>query len=750
MIGGGNGALLRGDQLPRRDLDLGQIGRRMKSHRWWLIAPTLFCLVGSAIFVNVVSPRYTGETKIILENQENYFTRPDKTDVQAAPLPDDEAVQSQVQLVSSRDIARAAIRQLDLQGNPEFDPLANGIDPLTRLLVLVGLERDPLRVPPEERMLTRYFDRLTVFPVSKSRVLTVEFESEDPDLAARAANTIADLYIDVQSSTKRDAARAAADSLRTLISDLRLRAGEAESKAQALRSQSGLLMGVNNTTFTSQQVADMSTQLAQAHSAEADAQSRAKLIRELIKTGRINEVPDVTNSDLIRRLFEQRASIQGEIALQSRTLLPGHPRMQELRAQSADLDRQLRATAEKTARQLDNDSKIAAGRVENLMVAMNSQKAAIGATGGDQVKLNELDLNARLLKDQLEFNTAKYQEAVARENAGSTPADARIISRAVAPQTPTFPKKWPLVAIMTIAGASLSLGIFIARELLSGRALREENAIDDLPLAVKTEERPAEADAWVEKTADPTASKPEPDPLAASATESEPLPALRGTIHAEQPAELETERDPFLTLLDEVLARKDPDQALRLLICNGDDDGAAAKLAVRLGRVLSRSFRAIAVDVGGDPTDAARTLHRLVGFDGASPSGLSDLLEGDSSFAEVIHRDAQSRLHFVPCGIATHAVDDEEGLSNVLDALAQTYDFALMSGPALKQDAPQPLLMEHADVVVITSKLSTPVEELERLRRLAAGSEQGGPAVIVMQEAEATIDESPRFGVAAA
>ena len=59
---------------------------------------------------------------------------------------------------------------------------------------------------------------------------------------------------------------------------------------------------------------------------------------------------------------------------------------------------------------------------------------------------------------------------MARENAASTPADARVISRAVAPQLPSFPKKVPIIAIATIAGLVLSLGLLVARELLSGRA----------------------------------------------------------------------------------------------------------------------------------------------------------------------------------------------------------------------------------------------------------------------------------------
>ena len=254
-----------------RELDLGGIGHAMAARRWWIIGLTLLCCLAAIVFVSLVEPRYTGEAKVLVENGDNYFTRPDRTEQQAATLPDDEAVQSQVQLISSRDIARQAIRRLDLKGNPEFDPVARGIDALTRLMVILGLERDPTTVSPEERILTSYYDKLTVYPVPKSRVIAIEFTASDPDLAARGANTIAELFIEAQSAAKRESARSAAASLASLVTDLRARVSDAEAKADEYRTQSGLLIGTNNATLSTQQLGDMTTQLAQARTAEADA-----------------------------------------------------------------------------------------------------------------------------------------------------------------------------------------------------------------------------------------------------------------------------------------------------------------------------------------------------------------------------------------------------------------------------------------------------------------------------------------------
>ncbi|MDX7951995.1 GumC family protein [Lichenihabitans sp. Uapishka_5] len=683
------------DALPRRDLDVSYLARRLKTQKRWLIGPALAAFAVSAVAVNLTSPRYTAETKVLIGSQEAYYNRLGAADTQQQTPPDDEAVQSQVQLVGSRDLARQAIRALDLKGNAEFDPVADGLGPLTRLTVLLGLTRDPLATPPEERILPAFSERLTVYPVTKSRVLSIEFEAKDPDLAARAANTVASLYLDVQSAAKRDAAHQAAESLHGLVADLRLRAAEADAKAQAFRSQSGLLLGTNNASISSQQLTDMTTQLSQARSSEAEAQAKAKLIRDMVKAGRLAEVPDVSNNDLIRKLSEQRAAIQAEVALQSRTLLPGHPRMQELTAQLRDLDGQIKGAAEKVVRGLDSDARIAEGRVENLTTVINGQKDAIGATGPDQVKLSELDLTAKLLKDQLEFNTAKYQEALARENVGANPADARIISRAVAPQLPSFPKKLPIIAIMTIAGLVLSLGLLIARELLSGRAFRAEPSPVGLPIVIGAGIVPlAETDAFV--------LKPSFDPVR-EAVAASPVPAA-------------TTASTFDTL-DEVVAGlaalKTPGQALRVLVI--DEGVGTDAAAVRLGRALARDARVIAIDLAGASQGLPRT-------------GFAELLDGQASFAEVIHRDPESRLHRIAPGHRPQIVaDDLEGMANVLDALAETYDHVLVSGLAPSEPAARAVAADHADALVLAS--DGIVAAAERDRRLAAlGQEDALPS----------------------
>ncbi len=684
----GSGNEWRREAASRHDLDLPAIGRAVRRRKLWVAGPVLLCFAASAVAVNLVKPRYTAEAKILIENGDNFFTRPERTERNPDQAPDEEAVDSQVQLVSSRDIARDAIRALGLKGNPEFDPLAGGLGPLSRLLVLTGLERDPLRVPAEDRILSSYFDKLSVYPVAKSRVLTVQFTAEDPDLAARAVNTVSDLYIGVQSNAKRDSARTAAASLASLIADLKTRASEAEAKVQQYRAQTGLLVGTNNTTITAQQLADVNTQLAQARTAQADAEAKAKILRDMIRANRIAEVPDVANNDLIRRMADQRLMVKTQIAQLGETLLPGHPRMRELNAQLADIDAETRVAAEKVVRTLENDARIAAGRVDNLDLALDAQKKSASAAGADEVTLNNLDLQARLLKDQLEFNTQKYQEALARETSQANPADARIISRAVAPALPSFPKKGPMIAIFTLAGLVLSLGVVIGRELLSGRAfLRDATGPGTMPVQLGGE--PA---GWEEEAGDaplrPTL--PAGAPMVAGAGHADPDPDLALAVAAAE-------------------GRRRAEGGVRTLVTA--PDGFAADVvptALRVARDLARGGRVILVDCG------AGGLEEVLRAGDAEPGpGLRDLLAGTASFAEAIHRDPHSRLHLVPFG-ATDAEAAVAGFGLMAEALAETYDHVVFAAPA--PTAAGLPAAERADLAVLVDAGDASLEAVDACR----------------------------------
>src|SRR4051795_1243431 len=454
------------------DLDLRAIGQALNRKRSWIVLPTLLALVLSIAAVNLVPPRYKSEARILIDGRENVFLRPNGERDDQRNAVDPEAVTSQVQLLLSRDLAREIIKKNKLADLPEFDPVLQGLSPLKSLMALVGIGRDPFSLTPEERVLDAYFDLLTAYAVDKSRVIVIEFQSRDPDLAARVANSIAEGYLIMQQDARQSQARSAGQWLSGEIENLRKKVSEAESRVEDFRSKSSLFIGTNNTTLSNQQMGEINTQLNNARALKSDAENKARLIREMLQSGKPIEASEVLNSELIRRLSEQQGTLRAQLAEQSSTLLDGHPRIKELKAQLADLGRQLREEAGKVSRSLENDARVAGDRVDSMKGLLDQLKKQATSSNGQDVQLRALEREAKAQRDLLESYLAKFREANTRENIDAAPADGRIISRPSVSNTPAYPKKLPIVLIATFATLLLSAGTITTGELLRMTAPR--------------------------------------------------------------------------------------------------------------------------------------------------------------------------------------------------------------------------------------------------------------------------------------
>ncbi len=798
------------------EIDVRAIGSALNRRRRTYLVPTALAFALIALYVTIATPRYTAQTQILLENQETFFTRPDRISLpsETAAQLDEAAVASQVQLINSPDIARRAIRQLKLAGNDEFDPYAR-TNPITRALMLVGLVSDPTRENAESRMVETFGQKLTAYSPPKTRVLTIEFTSRDATLAARAANTVAELYIQEQSAAKRAQAQAAAEALSAQIGELRVKLAKADHEREQYRTSSNLLAGSNNMTIGGQQLADINSDLSRARSLQADAQAKSSMIRELLRAGKAADVAEVTNNDIVRRIWDQRSVAQAQLALESRTLLPGHPRIKELTAQVAQYEAALKSAAKQAASTLENEASIAGQRVANLEAVLSQQKKAVGVSNGDEVHLRALERIAQSFKDQLESSTTKYEEAAARQSSTATPADARIISRAVPPRQPSYPKKVPFIVFGTVATFIFAAGFVVASELMADRSVvasepgshsKSTDTAEAAVVATQFETTPSvelpeqvvpekasnlpfartglpsfrrnllkafspavDDDALVFAPAKDTPSRgflrrsseaaatgtvlsaalaylgkfgrsaEQSEPLAAPArAEADLQPSGIGWDIAEPqvPAAAQTAIDPVVqpqdnlpSIVERVVASHVPGRGLHLVGTSIGGDATSTDRLIALARSLAEKGRSLIVDLGTTPVKLAVLSDAIEGRAKIMTlAGLSELLAGNASFAEVIHRDYASRLHFIPTGL--HDADFRD-FDLILDALSETYDFIVLLTPAFPQSEIAKVMAPYADFVVLAATIESDREELRVLE--AEMIEAGARDVVVVE-----------------
>jgi uncharacterized protein involved in exopolysaccharide biosynthesis/Mrp family chromosome partitioning ATPase len=659
------------------DIDVRVLGAALARSRGWVIVPTVLAAALSITGVNLITPRYKSEARILIDGRENVFLRPNGERNEERAALDPEAVTSQVQLVLSRDLARDIIMKNKLAERPEFDPVLQGASPLKSMLALFGIGRDPFSMTPEERILDAYSDRLTAYAVDKSRVIVVEFQSRDPELAARVANSVAEGYLVLQRNARQEQAKAASQWLAGEIDNLRQKVADAEARVESFRSKSSLFVGTNNTTLSNQQLGELNTQLNNARALKSDAETRARLIREMLQSGKPIEASEVLNSELMRRLSEQRVTLRAQLAEQSSTLLDNHPRIKELKAQLADLERQIREEAGKISRSLENDARIAGGRVESLSSSLDQLKRQASTSNEQDVQLRALEREAKAQRDLLETYLAKYREANTRESIDAAPADGRVISRAIVSNTPAYPKKLPIVLIATLATLLLATGLIVTGELLRMTTPSRGSAL------VSTTEGSRE-------------------PGIAPARE------IEATLPDAEPGTEIGESHELMVPQSEIehlaAALRSVGEGARKITLLGTASGDALTLTtLTLARLLAREARVVAVDLTASSLATA-----AASIDPNAP-GLAELMHGEASFGQIITRDRSSRVQLVNAGRPgfDRALLRSPRLMLAIDALLRVYDHVLLNA-GRASDLPEELLMSAARAIVVPDASMAP------------------------------------------
>ena len=660
-------------------VSIGGLFKSVWRKKVWVFAPLALVLVVTYVSLSLLSPRYTSEANILIEDTQSVFARAERENSERMLPPDSQEIASHVQLLNARDLAASVIGELKLTELPEFDYLHEGMSLPTRLLVMIGVVRDPRLLSPEERAMKVYYDRLSVFTLNNSRVIAVRFTAHDPVLAAKVANAIADNYIAMQLKAKRQSTLQAAGWLGEQVTELRKKVEEAEAKVEQYKSVSGLLRGVGESSLTAQQLSELNSTLIVARTQQAEAQARAQSIRELIRSGGdLSSASDVLNSPLIQRLIEQQATLSRRIAELSPTLLPKHPRMRELVSEMEDMKRQLRAEAEKIAVGLENEARVARARENAVRASLNSLKQEAEQAGTDEVELRALEREARAQRDLLESFLSRYSEASARNDRQGAAASARLVSRAMVSNEPSFPKTGPVLAIVALATILISVGSIVSMEVM--------NAMRGEAIAAGAVPQPRMVAAEVDHgVAGDVAGSGEEEP--------------RFGIFAVPPPDIQHYPEALHELARKLIERASGEGGARLLITAPQRQTKDNFAALNLARLLT------AMDVSTVLLDGnMRTPHiaRQLGISDAP--GLSELLSGSTSFAEVIRRDPGSRLHVISAGMAQFdpaPLIEAERIERVLDALEGSYKFILIDSPPVMLSPETRVLANHVDTAVL-------------------------------------------------
>jgi capsular exopolysaccharide synthesis family protein len=364
-----------------------------------------------------------------------------------------EDTQTQYELLRSRSLAEAALERLGREALAELGDVAG--------------------VPRAEA----FRSRVTVEGIPTTRLVNLRFRAHDPAFAARAANLLADLYVEQWLEFRFTTSREAAAWLAGLVREEEARLRAAEQAVQGFRERQGLV------AYFTEGGSDPA--LAGLHRALIESRTQrialGSLYREIEEAGvRREAYAAVRSSGVVGGLREELADLREEETRLAEDLGDRHPRMLDLRERATRVEEQLRSAVEGVVRGLWAEYELAVAREAQLAREVIAARRAAFAREPARRRLAALEQEVEARRQALRDLARRREEAALESRLRAT--NLRVIEKAEAPRTPILPERGRNYRLALVLGLAAGVFLVVILDRLDGSVRTPEDVTGELRL----------------------------------------------------------------------------------------------------------------------------------------------------------------------------------------------------------------------------------------------------------------------------
>ena len=296
------------------EIDLVKLAASLWRGKWTVLAFVLFCVCVADFYVRQVAvPLYPATAKIALKEHQ-----PEKilTDIESlmsnGPITDS-GINTQLEVLRSRDLVGKLVDSLDLISQPAFNPLLReprlSSQIRTQLFTLFGLASEKPKTPQSPEVvrsivINSVLNTMAFSNPKNTRVINISVTTTEAALSALMANKMATLYIENQIQIKLDALASATEFLSSRTSELKHDFEELKIQLANFSSQSEL---VNPTVLKSQEVQlrDMRTRMREKAEIVDEKMEKWTTLRSFKEAGNLQGIIKLSNDFRLNRAISE-------------------------------------------------------------------------------------------------------------------------------------------------------------------------------------------------------------------------------------------------------------------------------------------------------------------------------------------------------------------------------------------------------------------------------------------------------------
>ena len=421
--------------------------------RYKLALLVLISTVVVTLGITLLLPKqYTATTTVIVDSRspDPIATLLTQTGMMVPQL----SMTTQVDIIKSERVARRVVKMLKLEENDDIKKQwledTGGKGKLDAWLAAIFLKKLTVKQPARE-----------------SNIIAITFEAPDPGAAEAVANAFAQAYIDINIELKVEPAKQYTSWFAQQGHLLRETLEKAQTKLSKFQQEKSIVSSEEQRDDEMAKLAALSAQLAATQGQSADAVSR-------INSGdAADTLPEIAQHPTITALKSDITRQEGRLRESSINLGKNHPQYRRMEAELALLKDKLQLEARNIVRGFSTSRGVARDKQAELRAAIGAQKTKLLQIKIDRDELAVLQRDVDAAKKAFEAVTNRLNQTSLDSQATQT--NVAVLTPAVAPIEPSFPKISTFLLLAIAAGVALGIAAACLPEMLNPRIRSIEN-----------------------------------------------------------------------------------------------------------------------------------------------------------------------------------------------------------------------------------------------------------------------------------
>lgn len=469
-------------------LDLRDLWRLIAKHKWLLVSMVVAGVAAALLVSFIRTPLYLATSTLQVDKRAAKVVKFGQADESGnQELDERTAMGTQLELLKSRVLAERVIDELRLDrtglarpdrprlrseapkpeeasadeevSNTGWQALGRNMlkkiqDSYDKMAISSAQSEDQLN---REEVVDAFMKTVKVEQVRLSRVVKVQVENADPQLAARIANTVAQTFIALNLERRLDSSSYAKTFLEEQLTLAKARLEESERKLQAYARSRNILTLDEKTNVVNQTYVEYSAALSKAEQELIKVESEYEAIRTRPETAK-----QVLESRTIEAYKTQRAKLDAEYQESAKLFKDDFPKMRQLKAQMDDLDAKINGEVEGILNSVKNQLDTARRQEALIRTRLKETRSEIVSGQEQGVDFNlykrEVDTNREL------YNGLLQQVKEVGVAGGVETNNVQVVDKAQVPLFPYKPKLPLNAAIGLVGGLLLGLAFIFLVE----------------------------------------------------------------------------------------------------------------------------------------------------------------------------------------------------------------------------------------------------------------------------------------------